>query len=113
MTYESMIPIFELLYEHRDDFKILVDKSAGTRYETFSHEYVIKMSYSYEQFYAEAYKRGLAKERITREEFHVLLSSFWTCICEPFVHEMDREEIEKHCHLMCHFFDWAAVIGMK
>ena len=112
MTYESMIPMFDLLIRYRDDFKILIDKCAGTRYENFSHEYVIKMSYAYEQFYNEAYRRGLARAEVSRKEFHALLSSFWTCICEPFIHDMSKKEIEEHCRIMCRFFDWTKAVEM-
>ncbi len=51
-------------------------KAAGTRYEKFNHEYVTKMSYAYEQFYAEAKKRRLAKAEVSREEFHVAESDY-------------------------------------
>ena len=50
MTYESMMPMFKILYRSRDTFVLLIDKAAGTRYENFSHEFVTKMSYAYEQF---------------------------------------------------------------
>lgn len=113
MTYDSMIPLFSLLYKHRDTFTLLIDKAAGTRYENFNHDYVTRMSYAYEQFYIEAKKRGLALAEVTREEFHVLLSSFWTCICEPFVHEMSWEQIEEHCRIICRFFNWSDVIMLK
>lgn len=88
MTYESFIPMFRLLYDNRITFVLLIDKAAGTRYENFNHEFVTKLSYAYEKFYDEAKKRGLAKADVTREEFHVLISSYWTCVCEPFIHKM-------------------------
>ena len=113
MTYEAMMPLFKLLYQHRETFSLLIAKSAGTRYENFSHEYVTKMSYAYEQFYAEAYKRGLAHAEVTGEEFHVLLSSFWTCICEPIIHDMSWEQIEAHCRIVCRFFNWQEVIQLR
>ena len=113
MTYDSMSPMFKLLYEQRDKFTLLIDKAAGTRYENFSHEFVTKMSYAYEQFYNEARKRGLAKAEVTREEFHVLISSFWTCVCEPIVHDMTWEQIEEHCRIVCRFFNWKEVIMLR
>ncbi|MCR5107001.1 MAG: TetR/AcrR family transcriptional regulator [Lachnospiraceae bacterium] len=113
MSYDSMIPMFRMLQSYRDDFKILIDKSSGTRFESFSHEYVIKMSYAYEQFYKEAYSRGIARAKVSRDEFHILLTSFWNSICEPFVHDMSEKQMEEHCHIMCRFFDWAAVVGME
>lgn len=113
MTYDSMLPLFSLLYQHRDTFTLLIDKAAGTRYENFNHEYVTKMSYAYEQFYAEAKKRRLARAEVSREEFHVLISSFWTCVCEPIIHKMSWEQIEEHCRIVCRFFNWQAVIMLK
>lgn len=112
MSYENMIPMFRMLRSFGDDFKILIDKSAGTVFENFSHDYVIKMSYAYEHFYKEAYRRGIAKAKVGREEFHILLTSFWSSICEPFVHDMPEKEMEEHCRVMCRFFDWASVIKM-
>ena len=94
MSYDSMIPMFRMLRSYGDDFKILIDRSAGTRFESFSHDYVIKMSYAYEQFYKEAYKRGIAKAKVSRDEFHILLTSFWSSICEPFVHDMSKKQME-------------------
>ena len=113
MSYDSMIPMFRMLRSYGDDFKILIDKSSGTGFERFSHDYVIKMSYAYEQFYKEAYRRGIAKAKVSREEFHILLTSFWSSICEPFVHDMSKKQMEEHCHMMCRFFDWAAVVGIE
>lgn len=113
MSYESMIPIFHLIESFGDDFKILINRSAGTGFENYSHDYVAKMSYAYEQFYSEAYRRGIAGAKVSHEEFHILLTSFWSAICEPFVHNVSHEQIEEHCRMICRFFNWAAVIDMK
>ncbi len=113
MTYDSMLPLFRLLYENRKTFVLLIDKAAGTRYESFNHDFVTRMSYAYEQYYTEAKKRSLAQAEVTREEFHVLLSSFWTCICEPFIHEMSWKQIEEHCRIVCRFFNWNEVIMLR
>lgn len=113
MTYDAMLPMFTMLYENRDTFSLLISKAAGTRYENFSHDYVTKLSYAYESFYDEAKKRGLAEAEVTREEFHVLISSFWTCMCEPFIHEMSWEQIQEHCRIVCRFFNWKDVILLK
>jgi AcrR family transcriptional regulator len=113
MTYESFIPMFRLLYDNRITFVLLIDKAAGTKYENFNHDFVTKLSYAYEKFYDEAKKRGLAKADVTRQEFHVLISSYWTCVCEPFIHKMSWKKIEEHCRVMCRFFNWRDVILLK
>ncbi|MCR5153691.1 MAG: TetR/AcrR family transcriptional regulator [Lachnospiraceae bacterium] len=113
MTYENMVPLFKLLYKNHNKFKLLIGKAAGTRYENFNHEFVTRTSLAYEQFYKEAKKRGLAQAEVTREEFHVLISSFWTGVCEPFIHDMSLKEIEEHCKIMCRFYRWDKVIMLK
>ena len=113
MSYDNMIPMFRMLRSYGEDFRILIDRSAGTGFENFSHEYVIKLSYAYEQFYNEAYKRGIAKAKVSREEFHILLTSYWSSICEPFVHDITDKQMEEHCRVMCRFFDWAAVVKLN
>lgn len=113
MTYDAMLPLSRMLYKQRDKFTLLVDKAAGTKYENFSHEYVTKMSYAYERFYNEARKRGLAQAKVSRKEFHVLLSSFWTCICEPIIHDLSWNQIKEHCMTVCRFFNWKEVIMLR
>lgn len=44
MTYDAMIPLFNLLYKHHDTFTLLINKAAGTRYENFNHDFVTRMS---------------------------------------------------------------------
>ncbi|MCR4688032.1 MAG: TetR/AcrR family transcriptional regulator [Saccharofermentans sp.] len=113
MTYDTMIPIYKMVYPQRESFILLTQKSAGTRYEDFNHEFVNKMCCAYEQYYLETVRRGLAQEGLTREELHTLLSSFWTCICEPIVHDLGWDKVEEHCHVICRFFNWKDVIMLK
>ncbi|MCR5628857.1 TetR/AcrR family transcriptional regulator [Eubacterium sp.] len=108
-----ILDLFKLLWKIRDDFVLLLDMSAGTVYEKYGHEFAFRMTDAYMQYYLEAKKRGLAKADITQDEMHVLCTSFWTAIYEPFVHKMTWKEIEKHCRVMCRFYDWTKALEMK
>ena len=46
-------------------------------------------------------------------EFHVLISSFWTCVYEPIIHDMSWKQIEEHYRIICRFFNWSDVIMLK
>lgn len=113
MNETYMLDMFRMLWGHREGFVLLINMSAGTRYENFQHDFVESMSGAYEQFYKAAKNRGFAKADVSRAELHVLCSSFWTSIYEPFIHSMSWEEVEKHCKVVCRFFDWAAAIGLE
>jgi len=64
-------------------------------------------------YYLEAKKRGLAKAEISKEQMHVLCTSFWTLIYEPFIHKMTWKQIEEHCKVVCRAFNWAEAIGLS
>jgi len=113
MNEEYMLDLFRNLWKMRDDFILLLEKSAGTIYENYSHEFALKMTDAYMQYYLEAKKRGLAKAVISKEEMHVLCTSFWTAIFEPFVHKMTWEEIEDHCKVVCRFYNWINALAIK
>ena len=113
MIEEYTLPIFKMLWKIRDDFVLLLDKSAGTSYENFGHDFAIRMTDAYMQYYEEARKRGLAAACISKQEMHILCTSFWTAIYEPFVHGLKWKEVEEHCKTLCRFFNWKNAIGMN
>ena len=113
MNERFMLDLFRMLWKIRSDFVLLLEKSAGTAYENYGHDFALRMTKAYMQYYLEAKKRGLAQADISREEMHVLCTSFWTAIYEPFVHKMTWKEIEAHCKVMCRFYDWIRAFDMN
>lgn len=113
MNERFMLDLFRMLWKIRSDFVLLLEKSAGTAYENYGHDFALRMTKAYMQYYLEAKKRGLAQADISREEMHVLCTSFWTAIYEPFVHKMTWKEIEAHCKVMCRFYDWTRAFDMN
>lgn len=113
MREEYMLELFRMLWKVREAFVLLLEKSAGTKYENYRHEFAIHMTEMNMDYYRELQKRGMVKGDITRAEMHVLCSSFWTAICEPFVHKMPWKEIEEHCRILCRYFDWSKAVGLE
>ncbi|MCR5024601.1 MAG: TetR/AcrR family transcriptional regulator [Lachnospiraceae bacterium] len=113
MDGKGMLNMFKMLWEIHDDFVLLLERSAGTAYENFRHDFAFRMTDSYMKYYEEARKRKLAAAVISKDEMHVLCSSFWTAVYEPFVHGMSWKDIEKHCSTLCRFFNWSGAISMK
>ena len=113
MNETYVLALFKTLWNIRGDFVLLLEKSAGTVYENYGHEFAFRMTDAYMRYYAEVKKRKLAKADISRDEMHVLCTSFWTAIYEPFVHKMTWKEIEEHCKVMCRFYDWTKALEMR
>ncbi len=112
MNEKYVLDLFRTLWKIRGDFVLLLEKSAGTAYENYGHEFALKMTDAYVQYYEEARKRGLTNTDISKAEMHVLCTAFWTTIYEPFVHKMTWKEIEEHCKVICRYFNWADAIGL-
>ena len=113
MDEEAMMEWFDFLYQRYDGFMLLLCSSEGTKWSNFEHDWVAKMNQYTVSFLEEAQKRGLVDRTITRSELHVLLSSFWTTIYEPFIHNFDQKDILLHCQIICRLFDWHRAIGFK
>ena len=112
MNEKFMLDLFRMLWKIRVDFVLLLEQSAGTCYENYGHKFALRMTDAYMQYYQEAKKRGLVKADISKTEMHVLCTSFWSAIYEPFVHKMTWKEIEEHCKVMCRFYDWTKAFSM-
>lgn len=113
MNEEYMMWWFNYLYQRYDDLVLLLKCASGSSYWNFTHTWVEKMtSYTY-QYYEEAYKRGIARKKVTNEEMHILITSFWASIYEPFIHGMDWEQIKCHCKIICVFFNWQKALDFK
>ena len=113
MNEDYVLDMFRMIWTIRKDFVILLDKSAGTVYENYGHDFALKMTEAYMQYYQETRRRGLAKADISEEQMHVLCSSFWTSVYEPFIHKMTWKQIEEHCKVLCRYFNWADAIGLS
>lgn len=113
MDEKRMLAMFKMLWKVREDFVLLLDKSAGTLYENYGHEFALRMTDAYMHYYLEVKRRGLAESDISEDEMHVICTAFWTSVYEPFIHRMSWRKIEEHCKVVCRFFNFAAAIGLK
>ena len=113
MNEGKILEMFKMIWVIRKDFYLLLDRSSGTVYENYGHDFALQMTEAYMHYYLEAKKRGLAKAEISKEQMHVLCTSFWTLIYEPFIHKMTWKQIEEHCKVVCRAFNWAEAIGLS
>jgi AcrR family transcriptional regulator len=113
MNEEYVLDMFRMIWNFRKDLVILLERSSGTMYENYGHDFALRMTKAYMQYYLEAKKRGLANADISEEQMHVLCTSFWTSVYEPFIHKMTWKKIEEHCKVLCRFFNWAEAIGLS
>ncbi len=113
MDEKIMMDWFDFLYQRYDGFMLLLCSSEGTKWSNFEHDWVDEMTKQTASFLEEAQKRNLMDKTITKSELHVLLSSFWSTIYEPFIHKFDRKDIFAHCRIICRLFNWHRAMGFE
>lgn len=109
----TLLSWFRYLNERRDGFVLLIKHAAGTRYSDFQHEWVEKICGTTYGYYEEMRRRGLCGEDISFSEMHILMTAFWSTVYEPFIHDYDWSQIERHCEIVCRLFDWKRVFKLK
>lgn len=103
----------ELLYPHREDFRLILTKSKGTRYENFLHDVVNEDQKEMLRVLEFLKSRGKNVVEFSEKEMHTILSAAYTAMLEPVVHEYSMEETE-HCLAVVEKFfmpGWQKIMG--
>ena len=99
-TVREMGHMLDYIYEHFDEFRILLDASYGTRFETFIDELVnIEVDYTYkymEVIGCESVKSGL----VTEEFVHIVVTAYFNGMFEIVRHNMAKKDAQKYIHLL-------------
>lgn len=125
MQIEQNIPVCELMknndidmvrdviYPHREDFRLILTKSKGTRYENFLHDVVNEDQKEMLKVLEFLKSRGKNVVEFSEKEMHTILSAAYTAMLEPVVHEYLMEETE-HCLAVVEKFfmpGWQKIMG--
>ena len=107
--------IRDVILPNRDEFRLLMNASAGTKYENFIHDFVIDNQKSFLNAIRYMRKNGYPAMDISEEELHMLLSAYITACFETIVHDYDDEKIEKYLNTVQEFFmpGWMKIMGVK
>ena len=110
---EMVIAWFQLLYEQKDAFTLLVKCSAGTKYANFNQEWVGRMNEVDYMNYLEARKRGMTDKIVTEEEMYCLTSAIWVMFLAPFIRDFTWEQIVEHAQYLHDFINLRKALGIK
>ena len=88
--------ISEIIYPHREDFKLILTKSEGTRYENFLHDMVNEDQKEMLKVLDFLKSRGNKVVEVSEKEMHTILSAAYTAMLEPVVHDYTQAETA-HC----------------
>lgn len=95
--------LINYMYDHLDEFRLLLDASAGTRFHNFVDELVqIEVEYTYKYLEAVGCTAAIGNTT-TRMLLHIVTTSRFESIFEVIRHGMSREEAAEYIGLLSRY----------
>ncbi len=105
----------KVILPRRDEFILLISRSAGTKYENFIHDYVEDNQKEFMEAIRYLKRKGYQTAELSEEELHMLLSAYLTACFEPIIHDYDDTKVIKYLNTVQEFFmpGWLKIMGIK
>ena len=95
--------LVDYMYDHLDEFRLLLDASYGTRFHNFVDELVrIEVEYTYKYMETVGYPAHLG-DAMTEKLLHIVTTSRFESIFEVIRHGMSREEAAEYIDLLSRY----------
>ena len=105
--------LVDYMYDHLDEFRLLLDASYGTRFHNFVDELVrIEVEYTYQYMQAAGGFPGV-QSPLAAQLLHIVTTSRFESIFEVIRHGMSREEAHEYVDLLSryHRTGFSAIFG--
>ena len=101
------------IYDHLDAFRLLICKSAGTRYESFLHDLAVEEEKTTIAMMNMLKAQGKQINSIRPEEFHLLVTTNVNAVFQAVEHGFTREESMHYADTLDAFFPkaWQVFFG--
>ncbi len=109
----EMLKMVDYIYDNFDEFQLLLDASHGTRFQNFVDDLVsVEEEYTWKWMEATGSRMEMEDE-MTREFYHMMVTSYFEGIFEVVRHEMSREDAKKYISMMgkYHHAGFLAIAG--
>lgn len=105
--------MIDYMYEHFDEFKLIICCSDGTAYQNFIHNMVEVEVESTYKFIEVLRKLGNNIPQIDRQLCHILSSGMFSGVFEIVVHDMPKEHAKNYCAVLREFYvaGWKKIMG--
>ncbi len=112
-TFVDMVK--DVVLPRRDEFILLISRSAGTKYENFVHDFVEDNQKEFMEAIRYLKEKGYQTAELSEEELHMLLSAYLTACFEPIIHDYDDSKVIKYLNTVQEFFmpGWMKIMGIK
>lgn len=114
LSTEYLHLFLDYIYDHFDAFKLVICRSAGTRYEYYIHDLVeLEVSVA-EKYYRLLRSKGKLEGKVSREVHHMITSAYFTAVFETVAHDMPRKKAFDYIKELAVFFNcgWDGILKL-
>lgn len=102
------------IFDHIEEFRLIVCRSRGTKYEDFIHEMALleeKVTFRYMKALR---SKGYKVRSVNKREFHLLVTAYVEAMFEPVAHDFSKKEAMHFAKTLQAFYDpaWRALFGL-
>lgn len=112
-TNSGMRRLLDYVYDHLDEFRLLVNASHGTKYQNFLERLVeIETEYTY-KYIQLTEPKGEGTRYITEEFVHIMTTALFESMFEVVRHNMSKERAVRYLEMLerYHYNGWAAIFN--
>ncbi|MCR5032173.1 MAG: TetR/AcrR family transcriptional regulator [Lachnospiraceae bacterium] len=88
----ELVRAMEYMYDHFDQFELIICKAKGSVYENFRHDIAQLEEKVTLRYMDEIRKSGIKVKKIDRKEFHLLVTACIEALFQPITHGFSRKE---------------------
>lgn len=105
--------VMAFIYDHLDEFVLIVTKSRGTAYASFIHEIARMEEETTLRYMDVLQERGIPVNEVDRQEFHLLVTANINAIFEAVRHDFTKEEAMHYAKTLEDFWSqgWKQYFG--
>ncbi len=112
-TKSRVSSILDYIYDHFDEFKILLTSGETSVEQSFMHALVDIDTDTTLRYIEESGNDAIKSGRLTQELAHILSYAFYSGVFEVVIHDMPKEEAMKHLWRLSWFYNagWKTILN--
>lgn len=114
LSTEYLRHFVNYIYNHFDEFKLVLCCSEGTKYENYIHDLVVLDVERTQKYYQLLREKGKITGTVSHALHHMITSAYFTAVFETVVHDMPREQALKYIEELAVFFNsgWGGLLNL-
>ena len=110
----ELVRAMEYIYDHFEEFELIICKSKGSVYENFKHDIANLEEKVTLKYMEEIRKHGIPVKKINKKEFHLLVTSCIEALFQAVTHGLSRKEAVHFAGTVESFYApaWKAFFGL-